>query len=174
MELISQIFLLIFWACMLAIFIGLFEPKVVLKGFLMPGETPTAGKVIKLYSMFGIIVLILWGIFSPSKESTADLAAKQIAAEQKAADDRKWNLIFAGQEMLKKMMRDPNSLVFDRVLYTDDESVCYEYRAKNGFGGMNKEAAVFSDKGLITNDDKGFDPIWSEKCAGKSGEDVSL
>jgi len=124
--------------------------------------------------MVVIVGLIGWWIFSPSKESTADLAAKQIAAEQKVADDRKLNLIFAGQEMLKKMMRDPDSLVFERVLYTDDESVCYEYRAKNGFGGMNKGAAVFSDKGFITNDDKGFDPIWSEKCAGKQGEEISL
>lgn len=174
MEIISQIFLFIFWACMLAMLIGLFEPKVVLKGFLMPGDIPTAGKAIKIYSVFGVIALVLWGIFSPNGESSTDLAKEQLKGEQRAADDRKWNLIFAGQEMLKQTMRDPNSLEFDRVLYTEDHSVCYEYRAKNGFGGMNKGAAVFSDKGFFTNESKEFKLVWDEKCSGKSGEEISL
>lgn len=124
--------------------------------------------------MVVIVGLIGWWIFSPSKESTAGLAAKQIAAEQKAYNDKKYSRVFTGEQALKKIMRDPDSLVFERVRYMDDESVCYEYRAKNGFGGMSKGEAVLSEKGFITNDDKGFDPIWSEKCASKSGEEISL
>jgi len=121
-----------------------------------------------------ISAMILWWVFAPSNKSSSDLAKEQLKAEQKAADDIKWNLVFTGEEMLKKMMRDPDSLEFDRVLYTEDENVCYTYRAKNGFGGMNKGAAIFSDKGLITNESKEFEPVWEEKCDGKSGEEVSL
>lgn len=138
------------------------------------GTTVSSANNQIIIAMIGIATLILWWIFSPSKESASDLAEKQLKAEQKAPDDRKWNLIFTGEEMLKKMMRDPDSLVFDRVLFTDDENVCYEYRAKNGFGGMNKGGAIFYDKGFITNEVDGFQPIWSEKCAGKSGEEISL
>lgn len=138
------------------------------------GTTVSSANNVVAIIAIAVIAYIVWQILSPSGENHADLAEKQLKAEQKVADDRKWNLVFAGQEMLKKMMRDPDSLAFDRVLYTDDGSVCYEYRAKNGFGGMSKGAAVFSDKGFITNEADGFEPIWSEKCAGKNGEVVSL
>lgn len=39
---------------------------------------------------------------------------------------------------------------------------------------MSKGKAVLSNKGFITNDTNGFQPIWSEKCDGKTGEEVSL
>lgn len=133
----------------------------------------SADNQIKIGLLVISAIILLW-VFYPSNKNSSDLAKEQLKAEQKAADDIKWNLVFTGEEMLKKMMRDPDSLVFERVLYTEDQSVCYEYRAKNGFGGMNKGAAVFSGKGFITNEAKEFDPVWDEKCSGKKGEEVSL
>lgn len=174
MELISTVFMIAFWAFMIAMLVGLFEPKLVLKGFLQENDQPTAGKAIALYSMFGFMAVIGWWFFSPSKDNSSELVEKQIQEEQQAKNEKKYHLVFAGQETLKKIARDPDSLVFERVRYMDDESVCYEYRAKNGFGGMSKGKAVLSNKGFITNDTNGFQSIWSEKCDGKTGEEISL
>jgi hypothetical protein len=46
---------------------------------------------------------------------------------------------------LKQSLRDPDSLIFEKILANDDGStVCITYRARNGFGGMNREHAVFA------------------------------
>lgn len=47
---------------------------------------------------------------------------------------------------IKKTMRDPDSLVWESIRANDDASViCVEYRARNGFGGMNREFAVYAN-----------------------------
>jgi hypothetical protein len=46
---------------------------------------------------------------------------------------------------LKQSLRDPDSLVFEKILASDDGNVvCVTYRARNGFGGMNRDHAVFN------------------------------
>ena len=40
---------------------------------------------------------------------------------------------------VKKSMRDPESLVWESIRANEDAgTICLEYRARNGFGGMNK------------------------------------
>ncbi len=55
-----------------------------------------------------------------------------------------------GATMIRDRMRDPDSFVVDRVYYwtnhKDRERYCYQYRARNGFGGMNRGAAYLSIK----------------------------
>lgn len=49
---------------------------------------------------------------------------------------------FAGT--LKQSMRDPDSLVWEDIRANEDATViCLSYRARNGFGGMNREFAVY-------------------------------
>jgi hypothetical protein len=53
-------------------------------------------------------------------------------------------------------------------------SVCIDYGARNGFGGMNRESAVFTAKGNCKlSDSGGFAPTWNHSCAGKSGTDFT-
>jgi hypothetical protein len=62
---------------------------------------------------------------------------------------------------LKQSLRDPDSLVFEKILATDDGStVCITYRARNGFGGMNREHAVFAGGPGTTSAS-----TWNRRCA---------
>lgn len=50
-------------------------------------------------------------------------------------------------DAIKKALREPESVVWEAILANDDASViCFEYRARNGFGGMAKEFTVFAEK----------------------------
>lgn len=75
-----------------------------------------------------------------------------------------------GAASLYRAMRNPNSFQLDEVWYVDDESICYTYRAQNGFGGMNSENAVLlpSSKNLIRDT-----TTWNRRCAGKPAYDVT-
>lgn len=61
---------------------------------------------------------------------------------------------------LKSAARDPDTLVVERALQNDKRTfVCVAYRAKNGFGGMNRERAVFTKMGGDTSA-----RTWNRKC----------
>lgn len=82
----------------------------------------------------------------------------------------------AGAAMLKKAMRDPDSFKLSQALVIDGSgAVCYEYRARNGFGGMNVGYAVISSDGTAfkTENDSGFRKLWQKECANKKGEDIA-
>jgi hypothetical protein len=54
----------------------------------------------------------------------------------------------------------------------DDGAVCYQYRARNGFGGMNVEQAVMNPKlQFRTSEQPGFARLWNRHCANRDGED---
>jgi hypothetical protein len=68
------------------------------------------------------------------------LAAVAVFAQDKSNDDLA--LALRGAAALKQQLRDPDSLQISQVLVikrsvhgTDNIDVCYEYNAKNGFGG---------------------------------------
>lgn len=61
---------------------------------------------------------------------------------------------------LKDGLRDPGSLAWESIRANDDASlVCLRYRARNGFGGINREFAVV-DHGKVSQrtDD------WNRRC----------
>lgn len=66
-----------------------------------------------------------------------------------------------GAVALQDAMRDPDSFVIERVFtFTNKAGVeftCFEYRSRNGFGGMNRETALYSEyKGKPHLDMSGF------------------
>ena len=68
---------------------------------------------------------------------------------------------------LKSAQRQPESLVWEEIYGEQDASVmCFKYRSKNGFGGMNKNILVIANK-------KASDkvPVWNKHCSGKGFED---
>ena len=62
---------------------------------------------------------------------------------------------------LRQAMRDPDSLVFEKILASDDGGVvCIRYRARNGFGGMDRERATFTGGPGTTSG-----AAWNKHCA---------
>ncbi len=100
-------------------------------------------------------------------------AAKQREKEQqdtaeKRMKDAHWQAAELGAMTLRKAMRNPDSFQLSQVLLMPDGSVCYDYRAQNGFGGMNREYAVLRASGQLTANENG---LWNRECAHKTGED---
>ncbi len=87
-------------------------------------------------------------------------AAKKKQEQEKANDTKRYVLAKLLAKSLKDSMRDPDSFVVESLRVNDDGTVaCVEYRAKNGFGGMNREFAVYK-KEKITKDAG----AWNASC----------
>ena len=54
----------------------------------------------------------------------------------------------------------------------DSGVVCFEYRGRNGFGGMTLEHALRDSQGVHGPDESGFPSGWNAKCAHKSGVSI--
>jgi hypothetical protein len=97
---------------------------------------------------------------------SASAAAAQ-AAEKKAGNARDVAGAVA-MKLVRDNMRDPDSLVWESVLSNADGSVvCIEYRAKNGFGGMNRAFFVVAGGKGSQNS-----AAWNKNCAKKTLFDV--
>lgn len=71
---------------------------------------------------------------------------------------------------LRSTMRNPDSFSVISARLVGSDLVCFQYRAQNGFGGMNVEqAAVW---GSTTLAGKAFTAEWQTQCRG-AGVDVS-
>lgn len=95
---------------------------------------------------------------SPRPQVTAAKTPEQLAADaKKEATFRKTAMAAAA---VKSAMRDPDSLTWETIRANDDASViCMEYRARNGFGGMNREFAV-----LVNGKASQKPEAWNKHC----------
>lgn len=101
-------------------------------------------------------------------------AVRQGAMRDTQNQDSLVTLALVGAGNLKKSMRNPDSFKLESaMLIRRTATICYEYRAQNGFGGINKGYAVFSDGRLLTSEHDGFFRLWKKECAGQAGEEVS-
>lgn len=106
---------------------------------------------------------------TPKPESPAQAAARK-------KQDRAAQLPMAGAIALKKAMRDPESFKLESALQIESTgAVCYEYRSKNGFGGVNVGQAVLSadGKNFKTDEEGGFTTLWNKECANRSGTETA-
>lgn len=69
---------------------------------------------------------------------------------------------------LKQNLREPDSVVWEQIYANDDATtICITYRARNGFGGMNRESVV------IANGKASQEPAaWNRHCANKALRDM--
>jgi hypothetical protein len=75
-----------------------------------------------------------------------------------------------GAKKLKDSMRDPDSFTIVMAIETGS-AICYQYRSRNGFGGMNVEQAVLRLKdGHIFSGQSVYDS-WEAMCANRRGTD---
>lgn len=69
----------------------------------------------------------------------------------------------------KKSLHDPDSLKWSFIRANDDASVmCFEYRAKNGFGAMRLQHATYADKKFTEGAN-----AWNKRCANVKLFDVT-
>lgn len=110
---------------------------------------------------------IITAVSSPSKPVPIEppKTAEQIAAEtkEKEADLKRYSAAVSAGSSIKKALRDPASLKFESMRVSDDAKIiCAKYGARNGFGGMNQEYAVFVD-GVSRKPES----AWNKNCTGK-------
>jgi hypothetical protein len=80
-----------------------------------------------------------------------------------------------GARSLRSAMRNPDAFKLEQALVMSNCSVCYVYRAQNGFGGMNRGHAVLTGKGQFKSDEMaGFSALWKRECANKTGGDETF
>jgi RNA polymerase subunit RPABC4/transcription elongation factor Spt4 len=111
---------------------------------------------------------------SSSSATAAALTPEQKEAKQKA--DAALQQAMLGAKTLKQAMRNPDSFKLEQALViAATGAACFEYRAQNGFGGMNRGQAVLTGDGkqFKSSDMDGFARLWKRECEGKSGQDYS-
>ena len=117
---------------------------------------------------YALGVIMIVGIAAQKITQTAEIErTASLSPEQKAAEEKKKSMSVArtvaaksAAQALKKAARDPDSLKIETVRVSEDAAaICVEYRARNGFGGMNKELMVYLG-GVGSQDVK----VWNKNC----------
>lgn len=101
----------------------------------------------KLHAVAVILVLGAIGWFFVSASNTP----------QDPARNARLHAISYGQMEIESRLKDPDSVKYDlKAVNMDNGSLCYSYKAKNGFGGMVSGVTVISD-GQVFSSVKAFD-----------------
>ena len=122
---------------------------------------------------WAVLALIVIGVamsaFTPSATVAPPIpkTPEEIAAE--AASEARFQKTVLVAASIKKSMREPESVKWESILTNDDASlVCIEYRGRNGFGGMTKEAVSYAKGKFSQSPD-----VWNKNCGGKKLRDMS-
>lgn len=135
-----------------------------------------SGKIFWL--AFAAVIVLGAVVVATSESSTGASASSSDAAEATAAaqakNEARFQLAFGGALTLRRVMRDPRSFEVSSALVTmHDQSVCYKFRARNGFGGMDASDAVLSPAGLVLSGQPGFYDAFVKNCLGESGQQLA-
>jgi len=113
--------------------------------------------------VFGLAAVISVGLANGGSSPTSISNAKDNAVLMLAA---------RGAKTLRDSARNPKAFDLNSALSMKDGAICYEYRAQNGFGGMNAGYAVLTPKGrLRTSESPDGHTLWQKESAGKTGTD---
>ena len=118
----------------------------------------------------GIILgsLAFAAIFGGAKDNNPPIPTHvEYARRQKDAADKV--RVFAGPATLRSAMLNPNSFTLSSAILLRNRTVCYQYRAQNGFGGMNVDSAVMTPMGKFSDTVN----AWEAYCKGKPGEEFA-
>ncbi|MFH2082075.1 MAG: zinc ribbon domain-containing protein [Pseudomonadota bacterium] len=126
-------------------------------------KKPAGVLTIILVAVIGAVLLAPF-VLDTSRHPPPEKTAAEQAAE-KAEKTREAGSLLVMNSVMSRA-RDPDSLKFETVLVNEDASVvCVKYRARNGFGGMNRELLVTTTKN--TWQDAGG---WNRNCLGEMFE----
>lgn len=144
-------------------------------------DTAADHLIISILLVFAVGILIISALAGPpAAKSTApkSLEEQQAADYARAANaeekikERRVALLVAG---LRDSMRDPQSFTLAWMTYMPSGAICAEYRARNGFGGLNVEHALETPGGAVrAGDFADFAAEWNRSCTRERGEDISF
>ena len=130
----------------------------------------------KRSALAGFVLLIVVLAFVGHQNSVpvptaAEAPPEPTPAPPKTGGDATFSMAVLGARSIKEAMRDPDSFKLVDVTIQKNNAICYTYRAKNGYGGMNLEYAVFSHdrKRFRSSSQEGFVGTWNKECGAKSG-----
>jgi len=123
-----------------------------------------------------ILALIFLGmvgsaLFSKDEnQAPTPLSEKEVAAQEaRRVEDARRQAVINAARSIKSNLRDPDSLKFQTIVANDDASImCFAYRARNGFGGMNLEHATIVDNTIYKTS-----KVWNKHCAKKDLHDLT-
>jgi hypothetical protein len=123
--------------------------------------------LLQLLVVFGVAIWLLSRCMGNDIPTPAPVAksAAQVAAE-KAADDRLARTV-AGAKSIQAAMRDPDSFKLESADAYANGTICYVYRAKNGFGGYVREGAMLKPGATSLVKPNGSESAaWKKACDG--------
>src|SRR6266852_58099 len=100
---------------------------------------------VKLLAWFFGIAIGFGVIMAAVAPSNSPISSEE--QKQKAKDEHQLQFAVAGAKQLMGAMRNTDSFKLSNALLMGNGTVCYEYRAQNGFGGMHLGHAVLTEKG---------------------------
>jgi hypothetical protein len=118
-----------------------------------------------------IIMAAINAALGPSPAQQAQRAAQTAAAQ--AVRDHRFNLTLGAAITLHERMRNPDSLKISKAIFMPDDTICFEYRAQNGFGGMENSTAILYAGILLSGHDSATRQLWKANCPGHQGIDMA-
>ena len=109
-------------------------------------------------------------VVQPVASAPSPVRAESTLSEQYLSN------VATGMEYLRTHARNPASLQFINVrVMTKTGSVCFTYRAQNGFGGMGIEQSAYDARHnvMITPEDSAWREDWDRACGSKASTDVT-
>jgi hypothetical protein len=131
-----------------------------------------AAAVVAIPALFAL-TMATYGTGPEQASNVADENARRAAyAKQLDADAATRDAGWYGRNTIKGMMRDPDSFKVTAAWSVHDgQAICYEYQSRNGFGGMNKGAALYDRQEaalyLREGGPAAFDVRWQALCLGR-------
>jgi hypothetical protein len=135
-------------------------------------KCPHCGYKLKMsfLAKFGLFIFgfVIFGAFvsglkwNPEKSRIDPVLTEKKASEKKIEDEALQRKILAERftDAIRKKMRDPNSFEVELIKVNKDATVfCLAYRARNGFGGMNREIAIYKNDKVFRDSD-----TWNKNC----------
>jgi hypothetical protein len=126
----------------------------------------------KTFLFVGVMTVGIFWLVSkidiPAITTNAPAAAPP-AAPAKTAADLLGEKILPQACALLSAMREPDSVEWISIAASADAAtICFDYRARNGFGGMNRDRSVLKNGRLLTSA-----TAWSNNCAKKPLQDMT-
>jgi hypothetical protein len=134
-------------------------------------KTSAITKVVAGFFALTFGMALIAGIDS-ANDTPEEKAAKEALREAELAKVQP--LIEAGRtaRKLRDSMRDPASFELITAKDMGGGTQCFQYRARNGFGGMNVGFALSTPSGIYTENGDGFQARFKRECSG-AGADVT-
>jgi hypothetical protein len=121
-------------------------------------------KALKLLLGTFVLVMLVVVIHAINWDTDAPRTLTLQETQQRTKDAEDQYRAVMGAESLRAAMRNPDSFKLKSAGLTSAGAVCYQYRAQNGFGGMNLEYAVLAPGATSINTNLS---VWNRQCANK-------